>query len=116
MARRGDTAREHIQNTIIATFGDDFVAVQDKKIYVMADDGSGEKIQFAISLTMPKVPVGAAPAPAASHNWDTDAEAAIPHNWDSAPSAAASSAAPQTEVSAEDKAKVDELLKTLGII
>ena len=58
MARKGDAARESIKNTIIKAFGDDFVAVVDKKLYVQAQDGpGGEVVQFAISLTMPKVPV-----------------------------------------------------------
>lgn len=115
MAKRGDIAREHVKDTIVGAFGEDFVTIQDKKIYVVADDGNGEKIQFAITMTMPKTPVGAANAVPA-----TAAPAASRPSGNSAPwemSAETPAPAPvATEVSAEDKAKVDELMKILGII
>lgn len=57
--RRGDYARSSVVNTIINAFGDNYVATQDKKIYVNATEG-GEVIQFAISITMPKTPIAAA--------------------------------------------------------
>ena len=55
---KGSTAKENVTNTIIAAFGKNYVGISDKKIYVTADDG-GEVIQVAISLTCPKVPLGA---------------------------------------------------------
>ena len=56
--KRGDVAREAVRNTIIKAFEGNFVGMQDKKIFVQAQDGpAGEMIQFAISLTMPKVPL-----------------------------------------------------------
>ena len=53
MAKRGDTARAEVYEKITTAFGDDFVGVVDKKIYVTANE-DGEKIQFAITITMPK--------------------------------------------------------------
>ena len=78
MARRGDLARENVTKIIVDAFGDNFVTIQDKKIYVMGSDG-GEMVQFAISLTMPKTPVeaGAAPSFTVSHDWSTPAPAAV---------------------------------------
>lgn len=57
MAARGTVAKEVVEKKIAAAFGEDFIGIFDKKIYVKANDG-GEKVQIAISLTCPKVPVG----------------------------------------------------------
>lgn len=53
---RGANAKIEVENKITAAFGADYVGNVDKKIYVWADDG-GERVQIAISLTCPKVPV-----------------------------------------------------------
>ena len=102
MPKRGETARESVKNTIINAFSatNDFVTFQDKKIYVQAKDGvNGEVIQFAVTLTMPKTPV-AASSPSSSS--------------DAQPTAVA--AAPTVDLSAADKAKVEELKRKLGLI
>lgn len=60
--KRGDNAREFVKNTIISAFEavNGYVCIQDKKIYVEAEDApGGERIQFAISMTMPKNRVSA---------------------------------------------------------
>lgn len=57
MAAKGATAKIDVENKIRNAFGADFIGVYDKKIYVWADDG-GERVQVAISMTCPKVPVG----------------------------------------------------------
>ena len=96
MAKRGDAAREAVKDTIIKAFGSDFVCVQDKKIYVNAHDGpNGEVLQFAISMTMPKTPIAGSADPSSPVVMTTEA---------------------RTELSQEDKAKVEELKKRLGII
>lgn len=60
---KGTIAKDRVIEKIQEAFGQDFVGVYDKKAYVFADDG-GEKVQIAITLTCPKVPVGTvAPAP-----------------------------------------------------
>lgn len=103
MARRGDQARQDVMNKILNTFDSAFV--QDKKIYVSAIEG-GEAIQFAISLTMPKTPV-------AVPTGETGFDAAGNHDFNSA---AAKPVIPtQTQASPEDEAKVEELMKRLGI-
>lgn len=97
--RRGDLAKQSAIATIQAAFGDDFVGLIDKKLYVNVKDGpNGEVVQLSIALTMPKTPVSIS-APAA------DGNAAA---WES------KSATP-TELSAEDKAKVADLCARLGI-
>lgn len=54
---RGANAKVNVENKIREAFGNDFAGMQDKKLYVWADDG-GEKVQIAISLTCPKTPLG----------------------------------------------------------
>lgn len=53
MARKGDEAKSKIIEKIKESFGQDFVGIQDKKLYVVQEE-NGEKLQFAISITMPK--------------------------------------------------------------
>ena len=50
---KGQIAKNYIGNKIVEIFKNDFIKVEDKKIYVWADDGDG-KVQIAISLTCPK--------------------------------------------------------------
>jgi hypothetical protein len=55
---KGNLAKEQINARIQAAFGEDYIGVFDKKIYVYADDG-GEKVQIAIAMTCPKTEVAA---------------------------------------------------------
>lgn len=97
MAKRGDTAREAVKNKIIEAFGEDFITFQDKKIFVQASDGA-EMIQFAITMTMPKNPV----------------EVGNNSNVSAADGSVAPVTTP-TELSSEDKEKVADLMKKLGL-
>lgn len=100
MARKGDQARAEVMEKILRTFEGSFV--QDKKIYVTAAEG-GETIQFAVSLTMPKIPVsGSAP----SVNTSADGN----HDWSDKPATAT-----PVEISTEDNTKVEELMRRLNI-
>lgn len=58
---KGAIAKVNVANKIQEIFGNDWVGEVDKKLYVWADDG-GEKVQIAIALTCPKVPVGELPS------------------------------------------------------
>ena len=101
MARRGDVARQEVVNTIATAFGNRLVAIQDKKIYVTASDGpGGEVIQFAISITMPKVQVEASAPSTKAENGE---------------SAAAPLVAREVKLSEDDKAAVAQLMKDLGL-
>ena len=53
---KGQIAKDLVEKKIIAAFGADYVGTCDKKIYVTALE-NGEKVQVAISLTCPKVPI-----------------------------------------------------------
>lgn len=56
MAVKGSVAKAEVENKIASAFGADFIGSVDKKLYVWAKE-NGEKVQVAISLTCPKVPV-----------------------------------------------------------
>lgn len=100
MARKGDQARQEVMNKIASAFENSFI--QDKKIYVTAAEG-GEAIQFAVSLTMPKVPISGS---ASSVNTSADGN----HDWSDK-----STTSTPVEISAEDSAKVEELMRRLNI-
>lgn len=52
---KGSNAKIDVENTIRNAFGDRFLGTAEKKLYVQADDGNGEMVQVAITLTCPKV-------------------------------------------------------------
>ena len=54
MGRKGDYARETVYKKIAQAFGENYVGVVDKKIYVNEKDEDGTEIQFSIAITMPK--------------------------------------------------------------
>lgn len=53
---RGSVAKERVEKKIATAFGEDWIGIYDKKLYVWANDG-GERVQIAISLTCPKNPI-----------------------------------------------------------
>lgn len=98
MARKGDQARTEVTNRILEAFPGSFIS--EKKIYVNTIEG-GEPIQFAIALTMPKIPVVNAAGgsdTAGNHDWSENATTATP-----------------IEITPEDDAKVTALMERLGI-
>lgn len=91
MAKRGEGAKNNVVKKIQEAFGEDFVGIKDKKIYVNAiDSPNNEKLQIAISLTLPKATM------------DTVVETT---NFEDNP----------TELSSADKRKVEDLKKILGV-
>ena len=53
---KGSLAKEAVTKRIAQAFGEDYIGEVDKKLYVWAIE-NGEKIQIAIAMTCPKVPV-----------------------------------------------------------
>ena len=53
---KNDMAKSLVVAKLKEVFGNDFLGETDKKYYVMSEE-NGEKVQVAISLTCPKVPV-----------------------------------------------------------
>ena len=91
---KGSEAKEYVIRKIKETFGEDFVGEQDKKIYVWGQEG-GEKVQIAISLTCTKNPIG-------SLNFEEKEKIFEEENK-------------TVEITEEEKVKIDELMKRLGI-
>lgn len=107
MAAKGSKAKENVKKVIANAFGDNFVGEADKKLYVWADDG-GETVQIAITMTMPKNPIGTAPKN--SNDW-TDSPVStggIVGN--------AGIAGEGEVISEEDEAKIQALMKELDIM
>lgn len=98
---RGNDAKELVVSKIKEAFGEDFVAYQDKKIYVWSHEG-GEKIQVCISLTCPKTPIGEVIIPSGDGGINFESEYAA------APS-------PATEISADEQQKIADLMASLGL-
>lgn len=61
MAARGTEAKAKVIEKIKEAFGQDYIGEYDKKIYLVSSE-NGEKVQVAISLTCPKVPVATSDA------------------------------------------------------
>lgn len=99
MAKKGDTARAIVYDKIKAAFGEDFVGVVDKKIYVTANE-QGEDIQFAITITMPKTPVNKIPKESNEINF----EASTPNI-----------SKPKVETSDEEKEAIRKLMEELNL-
>ena len=54
MARLGEIAKEKFTEIMRQAFGDRFLGIQDKKIYVLMPDGDNGNTQLSITLTCPK--------------------------------------------------------------
>ena len=55
---KGSIAKEAVEKKIQAAFGEDYIGIYDKKLYVWAVE-NGERVQIAITLTCPKVQIEA---------------------------------------------------------
>ncbi len=95
---RGNLAKEQVTKTIIDAFGNSFITVADKKIYVWSEE-NGEKVQVAISLTCPKTPV------AIAENISTNGLEVTTENDTPA----------QVNISPEDQEQINRLKEMLGI-
>ena len=105
---KGSNAKVIVENKIKEAFGNDFIGVADKKIYVWADDG-GERVQIAISMTCPKTGIAGGDPIAATDN--------DPGDWNFEDSSSGVTATPfePAEVSAEEQAKINDLMTRLGL-
>ena len=108
MAARGSVAKDNVVKMIAAAAGPDFIGEHDKKLYLWANDG-GERVQIAISLTCPKVPIEVDTSIVTdSGDWD------FSDNPKSNTKVAVMNAAP-AEITEEELANVATLLEKLGL-
>jgi hypothetical protein len=103
---RGSVAKEHVEKKIAVAFGDAFIGMYDKKLYVWANDG-GEQVQIAISLTCPKVPIEVDKTVETSGDWDfTD---------DGPKMAIAVTPTAPAEITEEEINNLEKLMERLGL-
>ena len=102
---RGATAKEKVENKIKEAFGEDFVGIYDKKVYVWADDG-GERVQIALSMTCPKTTVGAV---------DLTAAAGGGHDFSDPEVIVAPTTSQPAEVTPEEQKNIEDLIAALGL-
>ena len=102
---KGANAKVEVQKKIAQAFGNNYIGEYDKKIYVWANDG-GETVQIAISLTCPKVPVEVSAAPVTGDfNFEDDTPNVV----------VAAGAYQPAEISPEERARVNDLMKMLDL-
>jgi len=64
MAIKGTLAKENVINKIKEAFGDDYIGIVDKKVYLWGNE-NGEKIQICVAFTCPKQPIAVVPSDSA---------------------------------------------------
>ena len=101
----GTIGKQNVINKMKQAFGADFIGEYDKKIYVWTTE-NGERIQIALSLTCPKVPVAISDNPTTG---DFNFE-------DAAPNVVVAAGAYQpAEITKEERERVNDLMKRLGL-
>ena len=101
---KGNDAKEKFINKIISQNKDIYVGCFDKKHYFWSEE-NGEKMQIAISMTCPKIPVGEVSIPTGG---GLDFSAATP-------TVVAPAAHEPAEISEEEKANIADLMARLGL-
>lgn len=105
---RGNEAKKQVEKIIKEAFGDNFIGVFDKKLYVWGQEGA-ERVQIAISMTCPKneIEITAPSTPIKNGGWDFEAPAAV--------AITGQVGAEPAEITAEEKANLATLLERLGL-
>lgn len=102
---RGNDAKEYVVNKMAEAFGDAWIGEYSKKYYVWSQE-NGERVQVAISLTCPKVPVEVSSAPiAGDFNFEDDAPGVV----------VAAGGYQPAEITDDERDKVRDLMKALGL-
>ena len=102
---KGDQAKAAVVAKLKEVFGNDYIGEYSKKYYVWSKDG-GERVQIAISLTCPKVPVEVSSAPVTGdYNFEDD----VPTN------VVAAAPYQPADITPEERARVAELMAKLGL-
>ena len=104
MASKGTNAKQVIIDKLKTAFGSDYVGENASKHYFWVDDG-GEKVQIAVSLTCPKVPLGEAVGGMVFGDGIDFAATPIK----------ATVTAPPAEITQEEKDNIADLMARLGL-
>lgn len=100
---KGAEAKEYVARKLKEAFGEDYVGEVDKKYYVWSRE-NGQRMQIAIAMTCPKVPVGKVPTESGDFDWEGSSvsnEPIVKHN--------------PVEIDDDERARVAELMKKLGL-
>lgn len=106
---KGAEAKQRVADKMAEVFGSDWIGEYEKKYYVWSSENE-ERIQVAISMTCPKVPVEV------SKTMNTMLE--DNSNWDwgnGSTSNAIPSAQVSTEITEEEKKNLADLMAKLGL-
>ena len=104
---KGTQAKEYVAKKLAAAFGEDYIGEIDKKYYVMAPE-NGEKIQIAITMTCPKVPVATSGyVQIGDYNFEDENNGAVTVT-------ATTNSAP-AEILAEERQNIADLIARLGL-
>lgn len=102
---RGAIGKANVIQKIKEAFGADFIGEYDKKIYVYTQE-NGERIQIALSLACPKVPVAISDNPTTGDfNFEDDAPNVV----------VAAGAFQPAEITTEERERVNDLMRRLGL-
>ena len=102
---RGQIAKTNVEQKIKEIFGSDFIGIYDKKLYVWSTE-NGERVQIAISLTCPKVPVMSIETKTTGdYNFEDDVPNMV----------VAAGGFQPAEITEEERARVNDLIKKLGL-
>ena len=105
---RGNAAKDWVTQKIIECFGQDQVILSDKKLYINTKE-DGQPIQVCLSLTCPKVMVGAAAAEAVA-----TAKKGVDFGAFGATTPAPEPVKP-AEITPEERQTVQDLMRALGL-
>ena len=94
---KGSIAKENLLKRFATAVGEDYICEKDKKFYFWSTE-NGERVQVAISMTVPKTPVECN-APGGDLNFDTEAPVS----------------AKPVEMGEDEKATLSRLMEELGL-
>lgn len=101
---KGSAAKEVVEKKIQAAFGEDYIGIYDKKLYVWAAE-NGERVQIAITLTCPKVQIEAHTTTSlGDFNFEDDSNIVI-----------AATGYQPAEITDDERARVNDLMKMLDL-
>lgn len=94
---KGSIAKENLIKRFATAVGEDFICEKDKKFYFWSTE-NGERVQVAVSMTVPKTPVECN-APGGDLNFDTETP----------------TPAKPVEMGEDEKATLSRLMEELGL-
>lgn len=94
---KGSIAKENLIKRFATAVGEDFICEKDKKFYFWSTE-NGERVQVAVSLTVPKTPVECT-APGGDLNFDAETPAVNK----------------PVEMGEDEKATLNRLMEELGL-